>query len=231
MEQGAVVAERVVAQGGDELRRHELRVAGGLHPVQQAARELLTGGGAEVQADADPAGEGEQLLALELVEQAGVAGEQDGEDGVRVEAGAGEEAQLVEHRGLHLLGLVDEQDRARERAVDVGLPALAQGTAAAPAVAGAKLDTEDVTHLAIEITEIALRMGDDTDGDVGDVGELGGGDAQHGALAQARIAREHGEAALAEHDVHDPPAKLGDGRRGEQGVRGSLGEKGFHFKP
>jgi ATP-dependent Lon protease len=65
-------------------------------------------------------------------------------------------------------------------------------------------------------------MGDDADGDVGDVGELGGGDAQHGALAEARIAREHGESALAEHDVHDPPAELEDGRRGEQGVHTSF---------
>ena len=51
-------------------------------------------------------------------------------------------AQLGENGRQHLLRLVDDQDRPRQRGIDVGLPALAQHLGAGPAVVGAELDAD-----------------------------------------------------------------------------------------
>src|SRR5215471_13841416 len=66
-----------------------------------------------------------------------------------VEFGAGQQSQLRQHLGRHLLRLVDDQDGTDERAVDVGLPALAQYLEAVPAVVRAELDAEQRPHLAV----------------------------------------------------------------------------------
>ena len=102
---------------------------------------------------------GSELLGAQALEQAAVAGEHDGQQDVAVEAGGGQQAQLGEHGGQHLLGLVDDQHRSRQRGVDVGLPALAQDLGAGPAVVRGELDAEQVAHLAVEVGEAGLRAG------------------------------------------------------------------------
>ena len=64
---------------------------------------------------------------------------------------------------LHLLGLVDQQHRPGQGALDVGLPALAQDLGAAPAVVRAQLDAEEVAHLAVEVGDVGLRATDHAD--------------------------------------------------------------------
>ena len=110
--------------------------------------EFVRGGALDRQAHPHAAGEGEELIGSQAFEEPSVAGEYDGEQDVRVEPGGTQQAQLGENGRQHLLRLVDDQDRPRQRGVNVGLPALAQHLGAGPAVVGAQLDAEQVAHLA-----------------------------------------------------------------------------------
>src|ERR1700674_2083355 len=112
--------------GGQQVRIAGL-VEGMLKPVVQLFRREVV----ESQADTDAAGDRQQLVAAELLGEAGGAAEDDGEDGARIELGGGEDAQLGEDRGGHLLGFVDEQDGAAPGGLDVGEPGLAEDLEAA----------------------------------------------------------------------------------------------------
>ena len=80
-----------------------------------------------------------------------------------VEIGGGQQAQLGEHGGLHLLSLIDQKHRPGQGALDVGLPALAQDLGTAVAVMRAQLDAEKFAHLAIEVGDVGLRAADHAD--------------------------------------------------------------------
>ena len=95
----AVVAGGVIDQGMAELWGHQAGVAGGGEQLVEAGEQLVAGRDAGGEPGADTAAERDQLLAPQLVEQAGVAGEDDAQQGLGVEAGAGEQAQLAQHAG------------------------------------------------------------------------------------------------------------------------------------
>jgi hypothetical protein len=134
----AQIASRVLGEGGLDLRGQQVRIAGlgqgMLEPVEQLfGREVV-----ERQADADAAGDGQQLVAAELLSEAGIAAEHDGENRARIELGGGEDAQLGEDRGRHLLGFVDEQDGTAAGGLDVGEPGFAEDLEAAQRLCGAR---------------------------------------------------------------------------------------------
>jgi hypothetical protein len=52
------------------------------------------------------------LFPAQFFGEPGISGEDDTEQTLGIEAGAGQQAQFAEHRGIHLLGFVDEQHRA-----------------------------------------------------------------------------------------------------------------------
>ena len=106
----------------------------------------------------------------------------------------------------HLLGLVDDQHRPGECAVDVCLPALAQDFGAAPAIVRVQFHAEDVAHLAIEVGDVGLRATDDADLDVALRRQMSGQDAQGDGFAGAGRSRDEGEAALV-GELRDPPAE------------------------
>src|SRR2546426_6699172 len=107
----AQIAGGMLAEGGQERGGQELGLAGGFEEVGKAILQLLGGMGLQAQPTANAAGDGQQIQFFQTAEQALVAGQDDGEDGAAVEVGAGQQAQFGEDGGVHLLGLVDEQDR------------------------------------------------------------------------------------------------------------------------
>ena len=80
-----------------------------------------------------------------------------------IEPRRGQKPQLGEHGRQHLLRLVDDQHGARERGIDVALPALAQQLCAAPSVVRMQHDAEQLAHLAVEVGEPGLRTTQDAD--------------------------------------------------------------------
>src|ERR1700692_1637659 len=125
-----------------------------------------------------------------------------------VEARGRQQPQLGEHGWRHLLGLVDDQHRSRQRGVDVGLPAIPQHLGSGPAVVRSQLDAEQSAHLAIEVGEAGLRARDDADLDVALRAEALGENAQRDGLAGAWGAGDEGEAAFADELLDAPAERL-----------------------
>lgn len=96
-------------------------------------------------------------------------------------------------RYAYLLDLVDDQDGARQRGVDVGLPAIPEQLGSTPAVGGPQLDAEQVAHLAEEVGEVCLLAREDAD--------------LHVALAPPRVAGIDCQVPDGTHDrQHAPPS-------------------------
>ncbi len=224
--QDAVVAGGVLGQGSDQLLREQARVAGLGAGVGEELRQLGGRGGLQYQTGADATAERDQVLGGEAFGQAGVAAEDGGEQAARIEVRAGQDAQLAEHLGAHLLRLVDQQHWAHQGRLDVGLPLLAQRLEAAPAVAERQRYAEEVAELAVEVGDAALRVADHADGDVAQTGEPLGQDAQGDRLAGAGRAGDEGEAALA-HLALYAEAEVLDARRDVECLRRQLGQEGI----
>ena len=100
---------------------------------------------------------------------------------------------------------------------------------AGPAVVGSELDTEQITHLAIEVGEAGLRPADDADLDIALGFEAIGEDAQGDGLACPWRSGDEGEAALADELLGTPAEGLGsaaDVQRLDRHVGGEPGESG-----
>jgi hypothetical protein len=195
----------VLERGG-----HQAGVAGAVEQVLQAGQEFVTAGGFGDQAGADARAERDQFLAAQFLGQAGVAGEDHAQECLGVEPGAGHQAQFGQDRGTHFLGFVDQEHRAPAGGVQMREPVLAQGLEAAPAVVRAQGDAEEVAHLAVEVGQLALRMMDGDDGEIGQPCQAFRGQAQDHALAGAGVAVDHGEAGFADQAVFDAPVKVLD---------------------
>jgi len=98
----------------------------------------------------------------------------------------------------------------------VGDPPLAQGLEPAPAVVGLELDAEELAHLAVEVGDVALGVGESADRDLAQGFEALGQDAQHHALAGAGVAGDQREAAFAHQALLDAPAEALDLGQGAQ---------------
>jgi hypothetical protein len=92
----AEVADGVIGEHRQQRGCDEACVAGGAHAVFEAGDEGVAAGMLERQAQADAAAEGQQVVAAQQVGEAAIAGEDDAEQGLRVELGGGEQAQLGE---------------------------------------------------------------------------------------------------------------------------------------
>ncbi len=160
-----------------------------------------------------------------------VAGDDDAQQRLGIETGTGQQAQLREHLRRHFLRFVDEQNRSATAGFEMAEPALAQRFEAAPTIGGFQRHRKDVAQLAIEIGQIALRVVDRADGDVGEFFEPFGKQAQDDALAAARIAVDHGEAALANLCVLDAPTEVLDLRRHIDRVDRQFRREGIPFEP
>ena len=196
----------MIAQRRDQFRGHQLHRAGLVQRLPEILLKFVRGGALDRQAHAHAAGEGEELVGSQAFEEPSVAGEHDGEQDVRIELGGTQQAQLGENGRQHLLRLVDDEHRPRQRGIDVGLPALAQHLGAGPAVVGTQFDAEQVAHLAIEIGEIGLGPAAHADLDVTLLGEPLGENPQGDRLAGAGRAGDEGEAAFADQ-LLDAPAE------------------------
>ena len=142
----AVIAAGVVDEGVDQARRDEARSARGLERVAQALRQLVARGGVEQEFHPQPAVEREEIDVAEACLQPAVARQDDGEDHAGVEVGAGEQAQLVQHVGAHVLRFIHQQDGAKDRGVDVREPGVAERLRAGPAIVGAERHAEEMAR-------------------------------------------------------------------------------------
>ena len=174
---------------------------------------------------------GSSSSRLELVGQPAVAHEHDAEQWARIESGAGQQPQLRQRRRGHFLSLVDEQDWPQTGALQVGVPAFAQALEAAPAIVRLELDAEQLAQFAVEVGEVALRMVECGDGDVGKPLEALAEQAQRDALAGAGIAMDQGETALAHVLVLDTPEEVLDRSGDAQGFSGKLLRERVPFEP
>ncbi len=221
----AVVAGGVLAEGDHQLGCHEAGIAGLGERVAQCFRELLRGGWLQEEADPDATAEGQELLGAELLGEPAVTAEHDGEKGAGVELGGGEQAELIEDRGLHLLRFIDDEDRTEKRGLDVRLPALAEDAGAGPAIVRRELDPEEVAEFAVEVGDAALRSAEDADGEILVGGELVDQQPEGDRLAEAGVAGDEGEAALA-GEVVGAPAEVFDLGGEEERLGRDLGGEG-----
>jgi hypothetical protein len=157
----------VFGQGGLDLRGEELGLASGGKDVAEPLEQLLGLEIVEGEAGADSAGDRQELLGAELVGQSAVTAEDDSGDGAGVAIGTGEDAQLGQDAGVHLLGLVDKQHGSAAGGLDVVEPGVSEDLEAAPAVVWSQGDAEEVSHLAVEVGQPALRSCQDAEDDVG----------------------------------------------------------------
>ena len=156
----------MIADGRDDFRGHQGGSAGLAEGVAEAGLQVLGRCAFDRQAHPHAAGEREELLGAQAFGEPSVSGEHHGQQDVRVQIGGGQQTEFGHHRGLHLLRLVDDQHGPGQRALDVGLPALAQDFRAGEAVMRAQFDPEEFAHLAIEVGDVGLWSADHADGDV-----------------------------------------------------------------
>ena len=172
----------------------------------------------------DARAQGQQLLAAQVIGEAGIPGEDDAQQGLGVEAGAGEQAQLVEHGGTHLLCFVHQQHGTPTGGLQMAEPGGTQRLEAAPAVVRTQRDAEQLAELAVEIPEAALRMIDGADGEIREPGEALGEQTQHHAFAGTRFAVDHRKPAFADLRLLDTPQEVfharGDVERLDRQFRG-----------
>src|SRR5262249_3212371 len=122
----------------------------------------------------------------------------------------------------HLLGFVDDQHGADERAVDVVLSTLPQHLAAGPSVVGAQLYPEQRPELPEEVVDRRLWAGEHAHGDVALCGKPLGEDAQRHRLAGSGRAGDQRKPAFA-GELLDAPAEGLTARGDVQGLDGHVG--------
>ncbi len=88
-----------------------------------------------------------------------------------------------------------------------------QGLEPAPAVADADGDGEDIAEFAVEVAQVALRVMDHADGEVGEPGQPLGEQPHDDAFAGAGVALDQREATLTQVRLFDAPAEVLDLRR------------------
>ena len=107
-----------------------------------------------------------QILVPQQFPQSAIPREDHGQERRGIEVGAGENPQLAEDVGAHLLGFVDQEHRADPRGGHVGFPPLAERFEPAPAIVRCQLHREDVAQLAVEVGALRLGPFDHADGDI-----------------------------------------------------------------
>jgi hypothetical protein len=195
----------------------------------EASEELVARGVVEDEPATDAAAEGQELFLSEALGQAAVAGEDDAEQGARVEFLAGEEAELVEDGIEHLLSLVDDEDGTNEGLGDVVAPASAQSLEAAPAIVCGERYAEHVAELAIEVGDAALRVIDTTDDDIALLAETLRDEPECDGLSRAWVTGNHDEAAVGEAEL-DAPAEGIDAGDCEESLVGDIGAEGVELE-
>src|SRR5690606_38619767 len=199
-------------------------------PIYQARAQIRRSGHVEHQPRADSARQRQQLRRAQPREQTLVASEHDGEDAARVEACLGQQPQLGKHLVVHLLGLVDQQHRARQRALDVRHPFVTKRAKAGPAIVRFERDTEELSHLPIEIGDSALGPLQYRYAQVALTLEPRYQQAQRRALAAADAAVDQREAAFGRDAVLESPAEVVDARAAKQRVVGDVRAEGIEFE-
>ena len=179
-----------------EFGRDQLGVACSSQQVVETCTEFVGRGVLELQVAADATLNGLQVAVAQPLRQAGVASEDDAEQGPGIEVLAGQNPDLVEDGSEHLLGLIDDEERAHEGGGDVLGPALPQSLKAVESIVVLGGDAEEVADLAIEIGDPALGMIDGADGDVGLLAEAVGEQTQSDALSGAGVADKKDVAPL-----------------------------------
>ena len=102
--------------------------------VAETVLEVLRRGAFDRQAHPHAAGKRQELIGAQTLGEPPVTRQYGGQQDVGVEIGRRQQPQFGEHGGLHLLCLIDHQNRPAQSALDMRLPALAQDLGTAVAV-------------------------------------------------------------------------------------------------
>jgi hypothetical protein len=86
-----------------------------------------------------------------------------------------------------------------------------------------------MTQFTVKVRQLSLGPGQSANGEIAQVGEPLGEQAQGGAFAGARVAHGQGEATFA-NLLFDPPAKAFDGGRDPEGRSGQFGGNGVELE-
>jgi hypothetical protein len=148
---------------------------------------------------------------------------------LRIELIASKKAYLIETRGHHLLGLIDEQDGPQKGALDMTFPAFPQGLESTVTIGRGKVNPEKRSHFPIEITEVALGPFHHTNDDIAYTLEAVIQHLKILGFSKAGLSTDEGKAPI--HDQVFNPKKEGVySRRGPQGLYRDAGQKGVPFK-
>ena len=180
-ERGAAEGERA-----DEPRDAE--------PVLDISRGVARGQRLEAAADADPLVELVQLPASELVQELGVAHEQDLKQLLPRQLDRGQDADLLERLDAHLLGLVDDHHHALALGPDGEEVVGERGHQLAVRRSGAR-DAEVVEDGADQLRAGEIRVDDEDAVDV--LGQLGAERAAQERFAGAHVSDEDHDPRLA----------------------------------
>jgi len=220
----AIVSKGVLGESEHELVGHQTRVACLGERMLQVLEELGRGLGIEVESESDAAGNRQELRVAEQLGEPLVATEHDGEKAAGVEVGAGQDAELGKHGGVHFLSFIDEQDWPMEAGAEILEPLVAQSFEAAPAIVRRERNSEEIAEFAIEVTEVALGSDDDADGNVGDLREFSSGDSESDGFTRSGFAGDKGEPSVT-NLVLQTPAKVLDLGVDPEGVVRQFGGK------
>ena len=225
----AQISGGMFAEGLRERGAHEFGIARRFEQVVDAFEQLRWRQGLGAQAAADAAGQGHQVWTVQLADQAVVPGQNDGEDGARVQIGAGEQAQFREDRRGHFLGLIDEQDGAQQRGLNVVVPFFPQYLGAGPTVVRGQGHAKEIAQFAVEVGQGGLWAGEHAHREVAHLAQALDQQAQGGAFACARISADQGETTLADL-LLDAPAEALDGGGCPEDVGGDLRGEGVELQ-
>jgi hypothetical protein len=168
----------VFDESGHEFCGHEVGVSGLVEDMVEPVEEFFGGEVVEAESDSDATGDGEEFLATELLDEAAITGEDDGQDGSGIEVGGGEDSEFGEDVGVHFLCFIDEEDGSEVSGFDVSEPFFAQGLETSPSVVGDEGDAEECAEFTVAVPDTALGTGQDADIDVREHGEVVGEEAE-----------------------------------------------------
>ncbi len=99
-----------------------------------------------------------------------IAGQNDGENGAGVQLGAGQQAQFRQDRGVHFLGLVNDEHGAISGGLDMSEPFFTQAFGAMPAIIGREGHAEQMAQFAVKVGHFSLGPSQGADAQIAQAG-------------------------------------------------------------
>jgi hypothetical protein len=215
------VSKAMLGKGFHEGIRHEMWDRGLLQGMVEISHEVLFGEGLEDESGSYPGSQGDQLPCAQSFGKPLIATQNGGEDALGVEMGAGEEPDLIEAGGYHLLSLIDEEHGSKKGGLDMMQPPVSQGFEASVAVGRREIDPEDGAKLPVKVAKAALGSFHDANANILKGGEPVGDELQDLGFSQTRLCADQGKTAFHDQVLQSEGERL-EGWRGPEGFNGNV---------